>query len=235
MVYQPQVNAKGVMCGVEALMRWTHESRGHVSPATFIPMAESCGMSDDLGRFALRQAFLDAQRWAGLKVAVNVSAAQVRSGRIIPTLKELLIETGANPRNFELEITEGVLLADEAQTHETLMTIRRLGFALALDDFGTGYSSLSYLRRFPIDKIKIDKSFVAHLGMRPESDAIVKAIVDLADALDLKVIAEGVETRAQVDRLAAAGCTQIQGYFYSRPVEAEEIDRMHMERLPLAA
>jgi len=210
MVYQPQVNASGAIVGVEALMRWLSKRRGEVSPGVFIPLSESCGLADAVGRFALRQAFTDARKWPNLKVAVNVSAAHIRSGDLIPTLKDLLEQTGSSARNFELEITESVLLADEAETYETLQAIRRLGFGIALDDFGTGYSSLSYLRRFPIDKIKIDQSFVSHLGRRPESSAIIKAIVDMAEALDLKVIAEGVETKAQADRLREVGCMQYQ-------------------------
>jgi diguanylate cyclase (GGDEF)-like protein len=235
MAYQPQVNAKGALVGVEGLMRWTSEKHGQVPPSIFVPLAENCGLSDMLGRFALRQAFLDARQWSGLKVAVNVSAAQVRSGALAATLQELLTESGANPRNFELEITEGVLLADEAQTYDTLNAVRRLGFSIALDDFGTGYSSLSYLRRFPVDKIKIDRSFVTHLGRRPESSAIIKAILDLAEALELKVIAEGVETRAQVDRLGQLGCTLYQGFFYSEALAARAIDDVVAGRAKLAA
>jgi len=235
MVYQPQVNAKGVMVGVEALMRWTRPTRGAVPPSQFIPLAESCGLSEAIGRFALRQAFMDSHRWPALKIAINISAIQIRSGLLIQTLKDLIAECDVNPRNFELEITESVLLSDDATTFETLNAIRRLGFTLALDDFGTGYSSLSYLRRLPIDKIKIDRSFVTHLGLRMESDAIVKAIVTLADTLGLKVIAEGVETQNQVDRLAIAGCNNIQGYFFSRPLSSRAIDEMVASRVKLAA
>ena len=210
MVYQPQVNAKGVLVGVEGLMRWNNEQHGIIPPSVFGAFVGElrAPKRSRLGRFSDSiRAFTDAKQWAGMKVAINVSAAQVRSGGLVATLQELLAESGSNPRNFELEITEGVLLADEAQTHETLNAVRRLGFSIALDDFGTGYSSLSYLRRFPVDKIKIDQSFVAHLGKRPESSAIIKAILDLAEALELKVIAEGVETKAQVDRLIELGCT----------------------------
>jgi diguanylate cyclase (GGDEF)-like protein len=235
MAYQPQVNAKGGLVGVEGLMRWSSEKHGQVSPGIFVPLAENCGLSEVLGRFALRQAFFDARQWSGLKVAINVSAAQVRSGALVATLQQLLAESGANPRNFEIEITEGVLLADEAQTYETLNAVRRLGFSIALDDFGTGYSSLSYLRRFPVDKIKIDRSFVTHLGRRPESSAIIKAILDLAEALELKVIAEGVETKAQVDRLGELGCTLYQGFFYSQAVTAAIIDDVVAGRAKLAA
>jgi diguanylate cyclase (GGDEF)-like protein len=235
LVYQPQINAKGAIVGVEALMRWTCEARGSVSPSVFIPLAESCGLSEAIGLFALRRAFMDSRRWPGLKVAVNISATQIRSAALIPALKNLIAECDINPRNFELELTESVLLSDDATTFETLNAIRRLGFTLALDDFGTGYSSLSYLRRLPVDKIKIDRSFITHLGHRLESDAIVKAIVTLADTLGLKVIAEGVETQNQVDRLAIAGCGNIQGFFFSRPLHPDDIDDMVASKIKLAA
>jgi diguanylate cyclase (GGDEF)-like protein len=235
MVYQPQVNAKGAMVGVEALMRWTSAARGAVPPSVFVPLAESCGLSEALGRFALRQAILDSRDWPGLKVAINISAAHIRSGNLVDSLRGLLAETDANPQDLEIEITEGVLLADEPETYETLNAVRKLGLALSLDDFGTGYSSLSYLRRFPVDKIKIDRSFVSHLGKRPESSAIVQAIVDMADALGLKVIAEGVETAEQVDRLSQAGCGLFQGYYYSKPVEARIIGDLVAGRAKLAA
>jgi len=235
MVYQPQVNAKGALVGVEALMRWTSDERGPISASTFVPLAESCGLSGPLGRFALQQAFLDGAHWPGLKVAINVSGAQIRSGDLVPTLTALLAETGADPHRFELEITEGVLLADEPDTYDTLLAVRRLGFSLSLDDFGTGYSSLSYLRRFPVDKIKIDRSFVSHLGKRPESTAIIQAIVDMADALGLKVLAEGVENDDQVHRLIQTGCTHFQGYHFSEPVEARVISDLVAGRTKLAA
>jgi diguanylate cyclase (GGDEF)-like protein len=235
MVYQPQVNAKGALVGVEALMRWTSPVRGLIAASTFVPLAETCGLSDALGRFALQQAFEDARHWPGLKVAINVSAPHVRSGGLVATLKTLLAETGADARDFELEITESVLLADEPETYDTLHAVRKLGFSLALDDFGTGYSSLSYLRRFPVDKIKIDRSFVSHLGKRPESTAIIQAIVDMADALDLKVLAEGVESLDQVHRLINIGCIHFQGYYYSEPVEARIIGDLLAGRARLAA
>jgi len=235
MVYQPQVNSKGAMVGVEALMRWTTAERGVVPASTFVPLAESCGLSGALGRFALHQAFLDAKYWPGLKVAINVSGAQIRGGDLLPTLTALVAETGVNPQDFELEITEGVLLADEPDTYDTLHAVRKLGFSLSLDDFGTGYSSLSYLRRFPVDKIKIDRSFVLHLGKRPESTAIIQAIVDMAGALGLRVLAEGVETSDQVHRLIQTGCTHFQGYHFSEPVEARIIGDLLAGRSKLAA
>lgn len=224
--YQPQVNARSVMTGVEALMRWSHPERGVISPTIFVPLAENCGLSEAVDRFALKQAFIDSCRWPSIRTAINISATQVKAGGLVPMLQGLLAETGASARSLEIEITESVLLSDDEATYEALKAVRKMGFSLAIDDFGTGYSSLGYLKRFPIDKIKIDRSFVTHLGMQPESDAIVRAIVEMAAALDLRVLAEGVETRAQVDRLAIAGCGDIQGFYFSRPVEAEAIDRM---------
>ena len=224
--YQPQINGKGVITGVEALMRWSHPERGVISPTVFVPLAENCGLSEAVDRFALRQAFIDSRRWPSIRTAINISATQVRAGGLVALLQGLLLETGASARSIEIEITESVLLSDDAATYDVLKAVRKMGFTLAIDDFGTGYSSLGYLKQFPIDKIKIDRSFVTHLGMQPESDAIVRAIVEMAAALGLKVLAEGVETRAQVDRLAIAGCSDIQGFYFSRPVEAEAIDRM---------
>ena len=224
MVYQPQVDLKGAVIGVEALVRWRHPVRGDVAPAFFIPIAEECGLIGDIGLFTLRQAFEDSHRWRDLKVAVNVSASQLRLKSFVSDLAALLTATRADPRRFELEITEGILLGDDPVTHETLAKVRQMGFSIALDVFGTGYSSLGYLQRYPIDKIKIDRSFVANLGVETEADAVIHAIVKLARALKLSVIAEGVETVEQRERLAAVGCGEAQGYLYSRPIEAAEID-----------
>ena len=226
MAYQPQVNRHGVMTGVEALVRWRHPQRGDVSPAFFVPIAEECGLIVDLGMFTLRRAFEDSRRWNGLKIAINISANQIRLTDFVPRLAALVEEYGVDPRQFELEITEGILLTDDPATHETLRRLRHLGFSLALDDFGTGYSSLSYLQRFPISKIKIDRSFIANLGVDTEAEAVVGAIIKLARALKLSVIAEGVETLDQRERLAAAGCSEIQGYLFSRPVDADQIKRL---------
>lgn len=232
MCYQPQVNSRGLMTGVEALVRWRHPERGWVSPAFFVPVAEECGLIADLGMFTLRRAFEESRNWPGLRTAINVSANQVRMKDFVSRLADLVGEVGIDPRQFELEITEGILLGDDPQTHDTLTRLKTLGFSLALDDFGTGYSSLSYLQRYPISKIKIDRSFIANLGVDAESDAVVGAIVKLARALKLSVIAEGVETSGQRDRLAAAGCSDIQGYFYSMPLSAEEIANLVNVPLP---
>ncbi|MDQ4420567.1 EAL domain-containing protein [Sphingobium sp. DEHP117] len=226
MVYQPQSDKSGKIAGVEALLRWKHPERGDISPAMFIPIAEECGLINELGMYTLREAFIASRQWQGLKVAVNISAAQLRMRDFPEKVGELVRECAVDPRTFEMEITEGLLLGDDPVTHGVLRQLRQMGFSIALDDFGTGYSSLSYLQRYPIDKIKIDRSFVANLGIEKESAAVVQAIVKLARALKLEVIAEGVETTEQRDQLIEIGCEEIQGYLYSRPVEAKQIDRM---------
>ena len=225
-VYQPQVDHYGHIVGVEALCRWTHPTRGPVSPGYFVPLAEECGLMSDLGQLVMRRAMQDARRWPGLKVAVNVSASQMRCKDFLAIVRGLLQETGASAGQIELEITEGVLLNDDSTTQMMLRDLRHMGFSIALDDFGTGYSSLGYLSRYPVDKIKIDRSFVANLGVDPEAEAVIRAIVKLSKALNLATVAEGVETRAQKTILRQAGCGIIQGFLFSRPVAAEDIDAM---------
>ncbi|PTT73599.1 bifunctional diguanylate cyclase/phosphodiesterase, partial [Pseudomonas sp. HMWF010] len=172
----------------------------------------------------MRRAFADSRRWSGIKVAVNVSALQMRQDDYASEVAGLLIETGASPRNIELEITEGALLGDDETTHLTIERLRAMGFSLALDDFGTGYSSLSYLRRYPIDKIKIDRSFITPLGDDAEASALVASIVGLASALNLAVIAEGVETDQQRRQLQSMGCADAQGYLFSAAIAPEAVD-----------
>ncbi len=225
-VYQPQVDHFGQMVGVEALCRWTHPERGPVSPAYFIPLAEECGLMNDLGYMVMRRAMLDAKTWPGLKVAVNVSATQLRTPDFLSTVKTLLAEAAIGAGQIEIEITEGVLLNDDHSTQIVLRDLRHMGFSIALDDFGTGYSSLGYLSRYPVDKIKIDRSFVSNLGVDPEAEAVIRAIVKLSKALNLNIVAEGVETRAQKNILRQAGCTIIQGFLYSKPVAKDAIDDM---------
>jgi EAL domain-containing protein (putative c-di-GMP-specific phosphodiesterase class I) len=224
LAYQPQVDAQGLVTGVEALLRWMHPERGAISPAYFVSVAEESGLMDALGAFVLRQAFTDSHRWPAMKMAVNISAVQLRAADFVDQVLEIVRETGARPERIELEITEGVLLADDDSTQATLLRLKALGFSIALDDFGTGYSSLAYLRRFPIDKIKIDRSFVINLGIEKQSDAVVSAIVKLAKALHLSVIAEGVETEVQAAELRRIGCRDIQGYFYGKPMAADRLD-----------
>jgi diguanylate cyclase (GGDEF)-like protein len=227
--YQPQVDRRGYVTGVEALVRWNHSERGWVSPALFVPIAEQSGLIMDLGMFTLRQAFEDSRRWPGLKIAINVSAAQIMSRDFVQQLTDLVTQMRIDIAQFELEITEGILINDAPETQERLRSLRELGFALALDDFGTGYSSLSYLGRYPVSKIKIDRSFIANLGKDPGADAVVTAIIRLAKALKLAVIAEGVETTVQQGQLVKAGCFSIQGYLYSRAVPADTIDRIYAQ------
>ncbi|WP_235075858.1 putative bifunctional diguanylate cyclase/phosphodiesterase [Asticcacaulis sp. AC460] len=225
-VYQPQVDHFGNIVGVEALCRWTHPTRGPVSPSYFIPLAEECGLMHDLGSLVMRRAMRDSHRWPGLKVAVNVSATQLRHACFVGQMRDMLAETHTVAGQIEIEITEGVLLNDDSVTQTVLRDLRNMGFSIALDDFGTGYSSLGYLSRYPVDKIKIDRSFVSNLGVDPEAEAVIRAIVKLSKALNLNIVAEGVETRAQKNILRQTGCQIIQGYLFSRPVAREEIDEM---------
>ena len=224
--YQPQVSREGGLAGVEALLRWRHSTRGWVSPAIFIPVAEECGLIHELGAFVLRRAFRDARRWKGLKVAVNVSASQLRRPTFAREIEAMCAEMRVKPSQFELEITEGVFVGEDDVIEANLARLRQLGFALALDDFGTGYSTLSYLKRLPISKIKIDRSFITNLGLDRDADAVVAAIVRLARALGLSVIAEGVETEAQRERLLQIGCNDAQGFLFGTAVTAEAINTM---------
>ncbi len=228
MVYQPQVNQAGEVVTLEALVRWLHPARGEVSPALFVPIAEECGLIDALSFQTLKIAFSDSLRWQGIRMAVNLSASQLRRQDFLSRLQALLEETGVDPHQLELEITEGVLLGDDPQTHHALAALRTMGFSLALDDFGTGYSSLSYLRRYPVNKIKIDRSFIANLGVEREAWEMIAAIVRLARALGLGVIAEGVETREQRRHLIRAGCGDMQGFLFGRPFNRAEMDAMLM-------
>jgi diguanylate cyclase (GGDEF)-like protein len=227
MAYQTQVDGEGRVVAVEALARWDHPVRGKLAPEFFVGVAEECGLIEPLSIFTLRTAFVDARRWPnGVKVAINISPAHLRMRSFLHTIRELVAETGADPHRFELEITESLFLGDDTHVMATLAKLREMGFALALDDFGTGYSSLSYLRKYPVDKIKIDQSFVAGLGADADADAMVTAIIRLAGALNLNVVAEGVETEDQLRRLRAAGCPDIQGFLYSHPMRAAEVDHL---------
>ncbi|WP_309627215.1 bifunctional diguanylate cyclase/phosphodiesterase [Brevundimonas sp.] len=223
MVYQPQINETGATIGVEALMRWPHPTRGQIPPAVFVPMAEAAGLGEALGRYAIDRSFADSTLWPGLKIAINVSPVQLRSPTFIATVKTLLARHGVKANGFEFEITEGVLLDADATVLGNLEQLRRMGFQIALDDFGTGYSSLSYLGRFPVDKIKIDRAFVTPLGLRSDASSIIRAISDLSEAIGVKVLAEGVETRSQLDILRAEGCNQAQGYLIGRPMQPDQI------------
>jgi len=225
--YQPVVAADGGgVVGVEALLRWTHPTRGAIAPAMFIPLAEESGSMVRLGEIALRRALTDGARWPNLFVAVNLSPVQMRSRGLTNVIRALLAETGMAASRLVLEVTEGVLIDNPEETQTTLEALRALGVATALDDFGTGYSSLNYLQRFPFDRLKIDRSFVASLGNTGNTGAIIQATVTLGHALGMKVLAEGVETNEQRVLLRLAGCDEMQGFLFAKACPAEAIDKL---------
>jgi diguanylate cyclase (GGDEF)-like protein len=224
LMYQPQVNmATGSLQGFEALIRWHNPARGMVSPADFIPLAEETGEIHAIGEWTLLAACKEAMNWDGnFSVAVNVSPIQFENEKIVDIVKQTLESTGLPPERLELEITEGVLMKDQNKVQKILWAIKSIGVGIAMDDFGTGYSSLSYLNSFPFSKIKIDQSFV-RLENTPKSRALIQAIISLGLSLNMKTIAEGVETEAQFNELAAGGCMEAQGYLISRPIPPQAI------------
>jgi diguanylate cyclase (GGDEF)-like protein/PAS domain S-box-containing protein len=227
--YQPKVDLRtGAITGVEALLRWTHPTRGSVPPVQFIPVAEDCGLILPIGAWVLREACTQARSWvdAGLPtttMAVNVSAIEFLNERFLDGLFATLNETGLDPRFLELELTESVLMKRADSMASILQTLRERGVRVALDDFGTGYSSLSYLRRFPVDALKIDQSFVREIGAAGNDTTIVTAVIAMAKSLKLRVVAEGVETLEQLTFLRAHQCDEAQGYYFSRPVPADDL------------
>jgi EAL domain-containing protein (putative c-di-GMP-specific phosphodiesterase class I) len=241
--YQPFVDlASRAIVGFEALLRWNHPQRGLVEPGQFIPLAEESGLIVPIGEWVLREALAEAATWpTDLCVAVNVSALQLRGGEILRQTIAALSSSGFDPARLELEITETVLIDNEAQTLRVLHRLRSLGVRIALDDFGTGYSSLNYLRSFPFDKIKIDRCFVSDLSDRAgdpgDSPAIVEAVLDLAGKLNMATIAEGVEDESQLERLREKGCQQVQGYLTGRamPVAVLPITRVAARRTAVEA
>ena len=226
--YQPQVDRRGQLVGAEALVRWLHPERGMVSPAEFIPLAEETGLILSLGAWVMEDACKRLALWAAspkmcdLSVAVNVSARQFRQKSFVSDVLAVLERTGARPSHLKLELTEGLLLENIEETIEKMTLLRSSGVAFSLDDFGTGYSSLSYLKRLPLNQLKIDQSFVRDILIDPNDAAISKMVITLASTLGLQVIAEGVETREQRDFLATQGCEHYQGYFFGRPLPAED-------------
>jgi diguanylate cyclase (GGDEF)-like protein/PAS domain S-box-containing protein len=225
--YQPLAKIDGEVIGFEALLRWHNPGRGMVSPATFIPVAEESGLIMQIGEWVLREACREAARWTHpLQIAVNLSPIQFRHGDLPGLVHSVLLETGLSPTRLELEITEGVMVEDFGRSLSILRRLKTLGVRIAMDDFGTGYSSLSYLQSFPFDKIKIDQSFISNVKSNPQSAAIVRAVIGLAHGLDLPVLAEGVETRAQLDFLAAESCNEVQGYLMGRPHPILEYSRL---------
>jgi diguanylate cyclase (GGDEF)-like protein len=225
-VYQPIVNGSGeTVMGVEALCRWTHPLRGEIPPAEFIPIAENAGLIIELGEWVLRRACLDGKNWPALLVAVNVSPLQFRRADFVDVVERILAETGFDPTRLELEVTESTLLGNVDTAELAMFRLKALGVKLALDDFGTGYSSLLYLRRFPFDKLKIDRSFVHSIEKAADAAAIVHAVVSLGRGLGMKVTAEGVETAEQQLFLRAAGVHSMQGFRFGRPCPAADISK----------
>jgi diguanylate cyclase (GGDEF)-like protein/PAS domain S-box-containing protein len=216
--FQPQSEAEGEVVGFEVLLRWHHAKRGMVPPGIFIPLAEETGLIGAIDEWVLREACREAASWSNpLSIAVNLSPVDFRRGDVPAMILSILLETGLDPERLEIEITEGVLIEDFSRATSILRQIKNLGVHVAMDDFGTGYSSLSYLQSFPFDKIKIDQAFIAKLGTNTQSAAIVQAILGLGRSLKLPVIAEGVETSAQLAFLAEQGCNEVQGYLIGRP------------------
>jgi len=230
--YQPKINLRtGAITGAEALVRWTHPTRGPVSPGQFIPVAEDCGLILPIGNWVLREACRQAHAWleAGLplaSIAVNISAMEFRHEDFLDGIFAALEDTRLHPKFLELELTESVLMKRAESAASVLQTLRARGVQLAIDDFGTGFSSLSYLRRFPIDALKIDQSFVRQISTAPDETAIVTAIISMGRSLNLRVIAEGVETQDELAFLQAHQCDEAQGYYFGRPVHPEQFAKL---------
>ena len=230
--YQPKINlGTGGITGAEALIRWIHPNRGLIPPAQFIPVAEDCGLILPIGKWVLREACKQARSWvdAGLPlatVAVNISAMEFRNENFLESVFEILKDTDLDPSSLELELTESVLMKRVESAASILQTLRARGVHLAVDDFGTGYSSLSYLRKFPIDALKIDQSFVHQIATTPDETTIVTAVISMGRSLKLRVVAEGVETREQLDFLQAQQCEEAQGYYFSPPVPPQQFAKL---------
>lgn len=227
--YQPKYDlARGKICGVEALMRWRHPTKGIISPAEFIPVAEESSLILAIGEWGLREACQQVTVWqeqgiVGLSLAANLSSRQFQDKQLLALLIETLHENGIRPEALELEITESVLMENPEEAAQLLSDIRALGVRIAIDDFGTGYSSLAYLKNFPVNTLKIDQAFIADIVRDRNDEAIVASILSMAESLNLKVVAEGVETKGQLELLREMGCEEVQGYYFSKPLPPEEV------------
>jgi diguanylate cyclase len=233
--YQPKVDTQtGAARSAEALIRWVHPKRGVVSPAEFIPLAEECGLIVAIGGWVIREACRQAKVWQNdgmpaLRISVNLSASQFRETNLVENIRRALDDEGLKAQYLEVELTESAVMSDPEQSIAILEQLSAMGVLVSVDDFGTGYSSMSYLRRFPIDKLKIDRVFISEIVSRPQDASIVRAIVSLAHSLGLKVVAEGVETAAQLHFVKAAGCDEYQGYLFSRPLPAAAFEKLIRE------
>jgi predicted signal transduction protein with EAL and GGDEF domain len=235
--YQPLINLeRNEICGCEALLRWNHPKRGLISPDEFIPVAEETGLIVALGKWVLRTACTEAATWPDdITVAVNVSPVQFKEQTLVLMVIGALAESGLPAHRLEIEITEAVLMCDNETILEILHQLGDMGVRIAMDDFGIGYSSLSYLRSFPFDKIKIDRSFIRDLSDMNDAAAIVQAVTSLAGKMNMTTTAEGVETQAQLDKIRALGCTEMQGYLFSRPLRAPDIGPLFLSHADKAA
>jgi EAL domain-containing protein (putative c-di-GMP-specific phosphodiesterase class I) len=238
--FQPIIDLRGrTMTGVEVLVRWDHPTRGRLAPVEFITAAEENGMIVDIGRMVLRESCRRAVQWhlteRGLSLAVNLSARQLSSTTLLDDVRLVLDETGFEPSSLVLEITETTIMRDADAATGRLRALKELGVRLAIDDFGTGYSSLAYLRQIPVDILKIDRSFVADLHDSPEAAAIVHSLIELGKTLDLELIAEGVELELQLNELERQRCNMAQGYYFARPMPAEDLASMLDAMAPTSA
>ena len=230
LLYQPQIELRsGKVVGVEALLRWSHPTYGLVPPNEFIAMAEETGFITEIGEWVIREACIQAKKWqdngeSPFKVAVNLSSIQLKQSNISQVIKDIIEDVGVAPGVLELELTESSMMQDVDSCILIFNELKQLGIKIAIDDFGTGYSSLSYLRKIPINKLKIDRSFIIDVGVDFESSVITKTIIDMAQNLGFKVIAEGAETHNQIEYLRDSGCDEIQGYYYSKPLTPEELE-----------
>ncbi len=245
--YQPLVDLKtGRIRGMEALLRWSHPERGLISPAKFIPIAEETGLIVAIGRWTLREACRQLTEWHGdwherypgaelPTIGVNLSAKQFQYPQLVKEVAEILSESGLEPQALDLEITESAVMDSAEDAVNQLKKLKEIGVRLAIDDFGTGYSSMNYLKQFPLDVLKIDRSFVEGLGRDPEAAPIVSAIIRLARALNLEVVAEGVETADQLEHLRELGSDLAQGYYFAKPLPSEAASVLLRRNLPLVA
>jgi diguanylate cyclase (GGDEF)-like protein len=234
--YQPIIEAAtGRISSVEALVRWHSATHGHVSPEIFVGIAEETGMMAGLGHFIIEQAMEDSQRWPHLTTAINISPAQLRSATIVNELIGAAKRFGVSPQMITIEITETLLMANDARTLRILNQLKEHGFSLALDDFGTGYSSLAYIRDFPFDRLKIDRRFIKGVDQDPQALAIVKGVVNFGRILGHEIIAEGIETEQEMQAMQRAGCTHLQGFVFSKPLSADHIEALSNTSSRLAA
>lgn len=225
--YQPKINLHNHSIeGAEALIRWNHPSLGFIPPSKFIPLAEEIGMITSIGEWILRQVCRDLKRWEehnlkNIKVSVNLSTLQFRDKNLVKTLTTIILEEGASVDSLEMEITEGMLMRDVQGSIKMMKELKDMGLSLSIDDFGTGYSSLKYLKEFPIDTLKIDKSFIDEIPHNLNDGMIVKSIIDLAHNLGMDVIAEGVEKWEQIEFLMQNGCQKVQGFYFSQAIDTD--------------